>query len=314
MPRFICFVILILIVCLSSGYAGAHDSYGEIENEALTSLMAQIDPEMRKIILEESNPRNPDRPWENTFFEDQMRYSNDAQGQYVSTLVLPVDESVSALNIPKLDKLKVLIIVGHEGLTEIKGLRGLQGLEELTIRRAAISNLGFDNLPLQSLKHLSLLHCAVSSLELSQAAILETIELEEVSNLEKLNIRQCPQLKEIDITKSNPQEITIIDNPKMHEIALVSNRKLKAINLKSCYSLKYFRVAHVDFDEEYYTPLETLNLESLPNLSHIQMNTTELKTLDISQVPSLKHLKIGNNPQISEILLGENSQLSDVSL
>lgn len=311
MPRSICLILVSIIACLPCNKAWAEASYSQVEKEALISLMAQIDPKETEILPDRTE--NPDRPWENTLFGEMLEFSNDGSTQRVTGLALGVDESRSTLNFPKLDNLKSVVIGSHAGLREIKGLEELHSLEELTIWTAGLAKLDSNNLPLKTLKKLSLYGFPnLSSMELSQAAALETIKMEHIGNLEELSIQQCPQLEKLEIVKSGLREITINDNLKIYDIALVSNKELRTVNIKSCPSLREFYVMHTDFKEQYYTPLETLNLSFLPNLSRMQLTTTTLTTLDISKVPSLKRLLIADNPQLSAILLGKNNQLSEV--
>lgn len=295
MLRVICLVVTAIVAYMSSGHAWADISYSQAEKEALISLMAQVRHQRTEI--EAGKTANSDRPWENTFFGSMVKFSDDGPVRRVTGLVMEVDRSVSSVQFPQFDELKILTIIGHEGLVEIKGLEKLSSLQVLKMRATAIDALGEYDLPYKTLAHLTLEQFThLESIQLTQAAALETITMQGVPKLEKLNLSQYPQLKMLSIIDSSLTQISVENLSALEEIDLEHNALLKAMQVKSCPNLSGVSIKN--------SPLETLELSSLPALSRLQVRGTKLRELDLSQVPR-PDVFLGNNPQLSKIRPGK---------
>ena len=186
---------------------------------------------------------------------------------------------------------------------DIRSITGLEHFPNLiSLRLYKYNGQTLDTSILPNLEKLYVHEGHFQSLNLVNNSELLTLELDSAPQLFDVNITQNNKLKKFTTIETSLRQVDLSKNPELDEL-FISKTKVSKLNLSNNSVL---RVLHL-----YDNPIDDLKIDG-KGLEIFKLSGTPLTTVDLTKMENLSQLSISSGPLIS-IDISNNKALSSVS-
>jgi len=195
-----------------------------------------------------------------------------------------LDGKINSAEIETLNKLKIFT-KGKKVITDLTGIEDFKNLKHLDLRNCSLSSLDLSQNTM--LETLNVSDSNISRLDLQSNLFLSKIKSLGNNKIESLDIRGLLNLEELSLNKCMLKNVSFGNNNSLLKVYLEKN-ELKSIDVSEAINLKY-----LDFDDNMISVIDFSNNLKLKSLSFSKNNISG--ELDFSKHYFLERLELRSN-------------------
>ena len=209
-----------------------------------------------------------------------------------------LDGKINSSEIETLNKLKIFT-KGKKIITDLTGIEGFKNLKHLDLRNCSLSSLDLSENTM--LETLNVSDSNISMLDLQSNLFMSKVKSLGNNTIESLDIRGSLNLEELSLNKCMLKNVSFGNNSSLLKVYLEKN-ELKSIDVSEAINLKY-----LDFDENMISVIDFSNNLKLKSLSFSKNNISG--ELDFSKHYFLERLELRSNKIIKINVNNDNNSI-----
>ena len=126
------------------------------------------------------------------------------------------------------------------------------------------------------------------SIKAKQIYGLRMNDIEKASNID---VSKCSNIQYLDLSRCKG-DITVSNSKSLVEIDAAGNSKIIKLNLENLPNLRYINISSFDTEN---SQLEVINITNCPKIEILDITSTKLTSIDVSELTNLYELRCGDS-------------------